>query len=155
MGDRMVAALYVDARRGPYSSLDSVDVWGIERDAKLYDGAAPVVAHPPCGPWGRLWHLCTKQDPECATIAAAQVRRCGGVLEHPAHSKLWTAAGLPRPGELVSPGEFSIRVDQWVWGHQSVKPTWLFVSGCQPEDVPRTAVATLTRWPPCRSPNAT
>ena len=47
-----VAALYVDVNRGPYPSIEGVDVWGAERDATVYDGALPVVAHPPCGHWG-------------------------------------------------------------------------------------------------------
>ena len=43
----MVAALYVQ-RGGAYFGLPDVDPWDEERDARLYPGPHPVVAHPPC-----------------------------------------------------------------------------------------------------------
>lgn len=52
-----VAALYVQTN-GVYFGLDDVDPWDEKRDARLYDGPWPVVAHPPCEQlaplaWGR------------------------------------------------------------------------------------------------------
>lgn len=123
-------ALYVDPR-GPYPGL--VGQWyDAKRDARTYDGQLPVVAHPPCGPWGRLAHLCTLQDPAAGLHAVEVVQRVGGVLEHPVDSKLWRACGLPRPGQLslFAPG-FTIRVEQWRWGHRAVKPSWLYVVGAR------------------------
>jgi hypothetical protein len=125
----VIAALYIDPR-GPYVGRTNVDPWDESRDAKLYDGPYPVVAHPPCGPWGRLRHLSRRQDPICGPRAVEQVRRFGGVLEHPAHSKLWAACKLARPGEL--PDEFggiTIEVNQVDWGHVARKPTWLYLVG--------------------------
>lgn len=49
-----VAALFVDAA-GSYADLAGVDLWDEARDARLYPGTAPVVAHPPCQRWGKLW----------------------------------------------------------------------------------------------------
>ena len=47
-GVRTVAALYVDPA-GPYANQTGVDLVVPEsRDARLYAGPHPVVAHPPC-----------------------------------------------------------------------------------------------------------
>lgn len=56
----MIAALYID-ERGPYVGLPGVDAWGISRDARLYEGPWPVVAHPPCARWCRLAKLVESQ----------------------------------------------------------------------------------------------
>lgn len=100
---RDVVALYVDAR-GPYPGLvaqwfDAID------DATRYAGPLPVVAHPPCGPWGHLRHLSRRDDPALAIRAVEQVRAFGGVLEHPAWSMLWEACDLPKPGKHGELGE--------------------------------------------------
>lgn len=52
----MIAALYVETN-GSYYGLDNVDPWDETRDARLYDGPYPVVAHPPCQLWGRFCHV--------------------------------------------------------------------------------------------------
>jgi hypothetical protein len=41
-----VAALFVETN-GAYYGLPGVDPWDESRDARLYDGPFPVVAHPP------------------------------------------------------------------------------------------------------------
>lgn len=136
-----VAALYVDRKRGPYASIPGVDCWDAERDATTYPGPYPVVAHPPCGPWGRLRGQCTLQDPKLGPVAVEQVMRWGGVLEHPAKSLLWSHCDLPRPGDLprwVDTGAglrqvWSIAVDQVEWGHEARKATWLLLVGVDPE----------------------
>lgn len=123
-----VAALYVDPR-GPYPQL--VRDWYDEaRDARRYAGPLPVVAHPPCGPWGKLRHLSKNDDPDLAVRAVTQVRLCGGVLEHPAGSMLFDAAGLPRPGGGDDAwGGYSLEVCQVDWGHPARKRTWLYIVG--------------------------
>ena len=128
-----IAALYVDPG-GPYPRL--VEHWWDEaRDARTYAGPWPVVAHPPCGPWGRLRFLCTKQDAAAGPHAVAMVQRFGGVLEHPADSRLWRYCLLPLPGELPdAAGGRTYLVRQVAWGHACEKPTWLYVVGV-PADV--------------------
>ena len=118
-------ALYV-CPRGPYPKI--LAEWYDEtRDARTFTGQAPVVAHPPCGPWGRLYHLCTKQDASAGPHAVRVVQANGGVLEHPADSKLWDACGLPRPGERTDRyGGFTVCVKQVSWGHPCEKKTWLY-----------------------------
>ena len=129
-----VVALYVDPR-GPYPG--RVESWDVTRDARKYAGPKPVVAHPPCGPWGRLRHLYTGDEKDCALRAVEQVRAFGGVLEHPAQSMLWSVLGLPVP--IAQPAGmayswtddfgFSIAVDQVEWGHVARKRTWLYIVG--------------------------
>lgn len=143
----MIAALYIDSKRGPYAAMPGVDAWGIERDATQYAGPWPVVAHPPCKSWGSLRHLALPNQAErdCGPRAVEQVRRWGGVLEQPAHSQLWAACGLPRPGELPdSFGGWSIEVSQCDFGHLARKRTWLYIVGCRPDCIPA--------LPPAREP---
>lgn len=145
---RDVAVLYVDPL-GIYPKL--VEHWYDEaRDAKKYPGPFPVVAHPPCGPWGPLRHLNVKQDATCGPSAVAMVRRFGGVLEQPAGSKLWEHCGIPHPdlSEFDRHGGWSIVVNQVAWGHVARKPTWLYFVG-----IPTGIVApgirsggTVTHW---------
>jgi hypothetical protein len=125
----VIAALYVDPR-GPYPRMQGVDCWDAARDARRYAGPWPVVAHPPCGPWGCLKHLYRGSEHDCAPRAVEQVRAHGGVLEHPAHSRLWRHARLPEPGELPDErGGYTLAVNQVDWGHVARKPTWLYLVG--------------------------
>ena len=131
----MIAALYIDPK-GPYPKLPGVDCWDSSRDARLYDGPYPIVAHPPCGPWGRLRHLYRGNEHDCAPRCAEQVRRFGGVLEHPAGSKLWEHCALPPPGSTTGLfWDYTVEVDQVEWGHVARKRTWLYLVG-----VPRSAL---------------
>lgn len=124
-----VAALYVE-RGGPYFTMPGVDPWGVERDARLYAGPWPVVAHPPCGPWGRLHHLYRGDEHDCAPAAIRAVQKWGGVVEHPAYSRAWRLARLPWPGEFTDEHDgFTVAVDQVSWGHVARKHTWIYVVG--------------------------
>lgn len=91
---RTVAALFVyNDERGSYWGLPGVELWGEAEDARLYEGPHPVVAHPPCSRWCQLAPINEKRyghkvgdDAGMFASALASVRRCGGVLEHPAKS---------------------------------------------------------------------
>lgn len=139
-----VAALYVE-RGGPYWNLPGVDPWDVERDARLYAGPHPVVAHPPCERWGRYWfggptardRRTLGDDGGCFAAALAAVRRWGGVLEHPEASHAWRAFGLIRPlrggGWSVADdfGGWTCCVEQGAYGHRARKATWLYAAGIQ------------------------
>ena len=139
----MIAALYV-LPDGPYAGLSNVDLWDKDRDARLYAGPWPVVAHPPCERWGRYWHggpsarvRRTKGDDDgCFEAALRAVRQFGGVLEHPAASSAWEFYGLaapPRPGGWINAdfeGGWTCCIDQEHYGHRAQKATWLYVVGC-------------------------
>ena len=86
------AALYVDPK-GPYPAL-GLDCWDATRDATQYAGPNRVIAHPPCGPWSRLKAFCGPEllaQKSLGLVAVEQVRRWGGVLEHPAGSEIGRA----------------------------------------------------------------
>jgi hypothetical protein len=137
---KTVAALFV-ASRGAYINLPGVDPWDIHRDARLYQGPYPVVAHPPCTAWCQLaglvearWGHKKGEDQGCFQAALTAVRTYGGVLEHPAKSAAWRAYGLPVPrttggwtrGEC---GGYSCYVEQHSYGHAAKKGTWLYAYG--------------------------
>jgi hypothetical protein len=138
----MIAALYV-MEDGPYAGLDGVEVYGVSRDARLYEGPWPVVAHPPCERWGRYWYggpmlhklgrrLTLGDDGGCFAAALASARRWGGVIEHPAASHAWRAFGLATPPHRGGwiPADFhggwTCHVEQGHWGHRARKATWLY-----------------------------
>lgn len=143
----VVSALYVDAT-GPYAELPSVDLWDEMRDARTYNGPYPVVAHPPCQRWGKmymgqpLWVKRTGQrkkkgdDKGCFAAALHAVRIYGGVLEHPFSSHAWDWFGLakpPRAGGWIRAdhhGGWTCCVEQGRYGHYAPKPTWLYAVGC-------------------------
>lgn len=141
-GGVTVAALYVQ-RGGVYYGLPDVDPWDEERDARLYAGPWPVVAHPPCARWGRYWFGGPSakvrrelgDDGGCFAAALAAVRAWGGVLEHPEASHAWREFGLlapPRSGGWVAAGDFqgwTCCVEQGHYGHRARKPTWLYACG--------------------------
>jgi hypothetical protein len=116
-----------------------VDVWDEERDARLYAGPWPVVAHPPCAAWcalsglrQALYGYPVGEDGGCFEAALHAVRTYGGVLEHPAYSKAWKAHGLPRPATrggwtttFDDPGA-SCYVEQGAYGLPVRKATWLY-----------------------------
>lgn len=147
MGQMMVAALYV-ANNGSYVNLAGVDAWPQERDARLYAGPFPVVAHPPCQRWGKMWFgqpLTVKRtgqrkikgdDGGCFAAALEAVRKHGGVLEHPAGSHAWAHFNLnepPREGGWIAAdfhGGWTCCVEQGRYGHYARKPTWLYAVGC-------------------------
>lgn len=139
LGDlRPISALFV-IDNGPYFGLDAVDPWPEARDARQYNGADPVVAHPPCSRWCQLaglvqarWGHKVGDDGGCFASALTNVRRVGGVLEHPAYSKAWRAHGLahpPRVGGWVPAddhGGWTCHVEQGHYGHLARKATWLY-----------------------------
>jgi hypothetical protein len=120
-----------------YKTLPSCDVWDAERDARQWPGGSPVVAHPPCRAWGRLRHFARPREGEIelAVWAVEQVRKWGGVIEHPKGSRLWVSR-LPYPGETDEFGGWTLPILQWWWGHRAEKATWLYIVGCRPDSIP-------------------
>jgi hypothetical protein len=139
-----LAALFV-ATGGCYFGIEDVDPWDEPRDARLYAGPWPVVAHPPCARWCRLAGLVEKvygykrgDDGGCFAAALAAVRKWGGVLEHlehPAYSDAFAAHGIPAPTgpwQRTTDGGWVCYVEQWYYGHPAKKATWLYAFGLTP-----------------------
>lgn len=139
----MIAALYVDPQ-GAYANVPDVEVWDEARDARVYAGPWPVVAHPPCQKWCQLARLNASRidgyevgdDGGCFDAALHAVRTYGGVLEHPALSYAWRKFGLPRPvpggwTRSFSDAGYTTEVAQVAYGHEARKRTWLYAVGCE------------------------
>lgn len=125
----MVAVLCC-SKRSVYKSFEGVDCYDIDRDARTFTGGFPVVAHPPCRSWSAYCAHQAKPLPrekELAPMCVLWLMRCGGVLEHPAHSRLWDAMELPKPGERKY-GLHCVAVQQCWWGDSRTKNTWLLFS---------------------------
>lgn len=137
----MIAALYVQTG-GVYFGLPNVDPWDEKRDARLYAGPWPVVAHPPCQLWVNFAALNFKRwggehnrpgnDGGRFLSALRSVERFGGILEHPAFSLAWARFGLatPHKGRWTKSGlGWVAEVAQSAYGHPARKLTWLFAQG--------------------------
>ena len=146
MREETIAALYVQ-KGGSYYGLPGVEPWDEAMDARTYAGPHPVVAHPPCQRWGKLWAgqpLWIKRTGErkikgddngCFRAALMSVRRWGGVIEHPWGSHAWPHFGLnvpPRTGGWIMAdflGGWTCCVEQGRYGHYARKPTLLYAFG--------------------------
>lgn len=140
-----IAALYVQSG-GCYFELDGIDAWPESRDARLYPGPYPVVAHPPCQLWGAMaavnyarWggdHNRPGNDGDCFVSALRSVVTWGGVLEHPAKSRAFAVYGIEKPSGVgwkrVGLHDWVCEVWQSAYGHRANKATWLFYHGTNP-----------------------
>lgn len=134
----MIAALFVETG-GVYYGLDDVDPWDEARDARLYGGPWPVVAHPPCKSWSLMGQCrpLTVAAGDGGTFQAAleAVEKYGGVLEHPAHTRAWRTFNLPKPATqgwniaLHGRPGWATEIDQAAYGHPCHKLTWLYYVG--------------------------
>lgn len=150
----MIAALYVQ-RNGVYYGLSDIDPWDVERDARLYAGPWPVVAHPPCERWSQLAHIhkfkpgkAIGDDGGCFAAALSSVHTWGGVLEHPKGSAAWDHFRLPRPIRAWTrdlAGGWVTEVEQGNYGHRAQKTTWLYAFGVSPPLLDWSSKPGLTR----------
>lgn len=144
---QLIAALFVETG-GVYYGQDAVMPFDIVRDARTYNGICPVVAHPPCQRWGRFAKGSPLKggeipgaDDGCFAFAFDTVNRCGGVIEHPAHSLAWRAFGIPKPpkgGGWVrcrSHNAWTCEVEQGHYGHVARKATWLYAVTERPPEL--------------------
>lgn len=111
-----------------YKTMPGADVWDEARDARGWPGDSSLVAHPPCRGWGRL-----RQFPMPPRMSAS----LPGMPSHTFASSGGSWSSLPRPGQFPdSFGGWSMAVDQFIFGHRAEKSTWLYIVGCEPDDLP-------------------
>jgi len=91
-------------------------MYGVLKDANKYSGPHPIIAHPPCGPWGKFKAV-SKESKEDGVKAMELVHRWGGVVEQPVGSSLFREHGDGRRVEVVN---------QFDFGHMALKPTMLY-----------------------------
>lgn len=142
MSDQLPVAALCVSGRSIYKHLPGVVAFDRERDARSFGGYMPVVAHPPC----RLWSKFLAAQAKCANPPAEKslglwcvrmVRTWGGVLEHPAHSRLFAAARMPLPsGQVDAWGGFTLYVEQQWFGYATPKATWVYVCGVPKRSIP-------------------
>lgn len=115
------------ARKDSVYKTLGVDVWDIERDARLWPGGNPCVCHPPCRAWGKLKSFAKPREGEkqLALMSIDWIRKNGGCLEHPSQSGLNKI--LPVPGVIDEFGGFTIHIDQFWFGHKAKKQTLIYM----------------------------
>lgn len=114
-----------------YERFECVETFDARKDARSYLGASPVICHPPCRIWSATCRQLAKPDPgerELGLWCCDTLRRCGGILEQPAFSRLFEAGGLPMPGETIG-NVSTIEVWQCWWSFPAQKKTWLALAG--------------------------
>lgn len=132
----MISVLYT-RKKSVYKSL-GLDCWDIKRDARNWPGGNAIIAHPPCRAWGNYRHIAKARSDEkqLAIHAINQVRKWGGVLEHPKGSQLWKELNLPLPGTYDEYGGWTLNIDQHWFGHRAKKSTNLYIVGIKAKELP-------------------
>jgi hypothetical protein len=139
---KMIAVLCV-SRNSVYKQIKGVDSYDEDRDARTFPGGIPAVAHPPCRCYSAFCrHQAKPKDRESEMALGVwcvdQVRKWGGVIEQPAHSKLWETCGLPQPKDRnAAECAWSMELPQFWFGDVREKNTWLFFSRIPRADVPK------------------
>jgi len=132
----MVSILFT--RKDSIYKTMGLDCWDIERNALNWSGGNPIVAHPPCRAWGQLSHFAKPREgeKELAIYSINQIRKYGGVLEHPRASKLWKEMNLPTGSQVDEFGGYTLCINQSWFGHRAEKKTLLYICGCPKNDLP-------------------
>jgi hypothetical protein len=119
MGAGEVVAVLWACEGTHYARLQpGVVLFGVNEDANTYNGPWPIIAHPPCGPWGKFkWR--SRQSKQDGVNAMRLVHRWGGVVEQPSGSSLFAEHG----------GRGAVqKIRQSDYGHPAPKATLLYWS---------------------------
>jgi hypothetical protein len=132
----MIPVLFCHTRSNYH--LFDCEVFDKKKDAFTFSGAAAIIAHPPCAQWSRLRNFSKYVPLErfAGPFAIAQVRKNGGIVEHPNGSALFKACNIPRSTNQDQYGGFLISVNQHWFGHPCKKETLLYIVGIRPGQLP-------------------
>jgi hypothetical protein len=147
-----VPVLFTRSTSSPYLALDC-DCYDIHRNALTFEGGRPAIYHPPCRLWGKLAHMAKPRpgERELALWAISMVRRFGGVLEHPIHSRLWSESTCLGWGIRDTFGGVLVPVAQSAFGHRAPKHTGLYMVGIDVPSVPEPGVSTTVVERMCKA----
>lgn len=122
-----------------YLQYHFAECYDAERNALTFSGQSAIIAHPPCRLWSRLSRFSTAPPVEriLSIWAIIKVRQNGGVLEHPAGSRLFRKMLIPLDGSLDNYGGFVISIDQHWFGFKARKKTYLYIVGCSRSQIPQ------------------
>lgn len=132
----MISVLFT-RKDSVYKSMN-LDCYDIERNALTWAGGNPIIAHPPCRSWGQLSHFANPRpgEKELAIYSINQIRKYGGVLEHPRASRLWKEMNLPLGKQTDEYGGYTISINQSWFGHKAEKKTLLYICGVERNNLP-------------------
>lgn len=119
-----------------------IETWDINKDALNWPGGNAIIAHPPCRAWGDLRGMAKPRpgEKQLAIWAIGQIRKWGGILEHPAKSQLWNEMNLPLRDNKDEWGGWTLCIDQYWFGHKARKRSNLYIVGCEPKNIPPYAI---------------
>lgn len=119
-----------------YRNIPGCDYYGIDRNAYNFKGSNVVIAHPPCGQWGKLKGLALYNESEknLAPFCLEKIRSNGGILEHPASSSFIKSIGQYY-NKLDPFGGFLLSVNLSWFGFSAQKKTCLYIVGLTPKEV--------------------
>lgn len=122
-----------------YKKFSFTDCYDESRNALTYTGDAPIIAHPPCRLWGRLSQFSKAPQVErlLAIWTIIQIRKNGGILEHPSGSRLFKKMRIPLDGSPDNYGGFLISINQHWFGFKARKKTFLYILGCSRSQLPQ------------------
>jgi len=112
----------------------NIDYYGKHRNALNYQGNDVVICHPPCAHWGAMSQFASISPGEkyLALHALWLVEINGGILEHPAQSKIWN---LIRNQPTHYTGQI-LSVNLSWFGFPTQKRTYLYIKGATLKEIP-------------------
>lgn len=123
----MKVAILCAHKKSNYYKIPGLEIYDQDRDCRTFEGGMPVIVHPPCAQWSRMKAF-SNDVPELKNLAyfcLDQVKKYGGIFEHPHGSDVWKQLDWPEGGKFI-------QVDQHWWGFPARKRTTLFFYKCSP-----------------------